>query len=299
MWKSRLGEERRILKEALDSGFSTYESIRHRKDGSLLYVDFSSKAIRDGKGNVEFVLSSKKDITPLKVLRDAKLVEARFRDLLESMPDGIVIVNASGHIVRVSRQAERLFGSEHGQLRGKPIEVLLPKRFHGAHVGRRAAYVAQHRVRTMGAGLELHGQRKDGTEFPVEISLSPLDTEEGMLVSSAIRDIMDRKRYEQALQDKNIELANANQAKDRFLAGMSHELRTPLNAIIGFKGTLLTRLPGSRGLGETVAYRPDKRQHLLALINDLPDCCARPERAAWSCSRGSNSMRAPSRCRWS
>jgi protein-histidine pros-kinase len=107
----------------------------------------------------------------------------------------------------------------------------------------------------------------------VEISLSPLDTEDGILVSSAIRDITERKRFEQALQEKNVELENANRAKDRFLASMSHELRTPLNSILGFTGTLLMKLPGPLNTDQERQLRivQSSAKHLLALINDLLD----------------------------
>jgi len=352
-------EERKILREALETGFSAYESVRRKKDGSPVYVDISSRAVRDAQGKVEFVLSSEKDITHQRVMRDAKLVEARFRDLLESMPDGIVMINLTGRVVYSNSQAENLFGYSSGELKGKPIEMLLPQRFRDAHISHRSNYFIQPRTRTMGMGLELYGVRKDGTEFPVEISLSPLKTEEGTLVMSAIRDIGERKKAEQkfrgllesapdaiiivnrqgnivlvnsqaeklfgfsradllgqkielllpdrykekhpdrrngffadprvrpmgvgditdrkviesTLQEKNVELANAMQAKDRFLASMSHELRTPLNAIIGFTGTLLMKLPGPLNADQEKQLRTVQTgaKHLLALINDLLD----------------------------
>lgn len=199
--------------------------------------------------------------------------EGMFRALLEAAPDAMVITNGEGRIVLANSQADALFGYSRNELVGQGIELLLPERLRAAHVHHRRGFAAEPRVRAMGAGLELFARHKEGREIPVEISLSPLDTDEGVLVSAAIRDITERKQVEHRLQEQNVELARANAAKTTFLAGMSHELRTPLNAIIGFTGTLLMRLPGPLNDEQEKQLRTVQwaGHHLLALIDDLLD----------------------------
>jgi PAS domain S-box-containing protein len=193
----RFADERQVLEGSSAEDLVVYESVRRRKDGSLVHVSVSSKSVRDAAGQLRFVLSTNKDVTHLKVLRDAKLVEARFRDLLESTPDAIVMVNVTGRIVLANSQAERVFGYERGALLGRPVEMLLPAHLRAAHNGHRVNFFGQLRKRTMGVGLELHGLRSSGEEFPVEISLSPIETDEGTMVMSAVRDITERKQAEQ------------------------------------------------------------------------------------------------------
>ncbi len=185
----------------------------------------------------------------------------------------MVVTDGSGRIALMNAQAEKLFAYSRDELLGQSIEVLVPPRFRGRHVVERDAYQRAPRSRPMGAGLDLYALRKDGTEFPVEISLSPIKIRGETYVSSAIRDISARKRVEKALHEKNLELQNANLAKDRFLASMSHELRTPLNAIIGFTGTLLMKLPGplTDEQERQLHIVDSSARHLLSLINDILD----------------------------
>jgi PAS domain S-box-containing protein len=203
----------------------------------------------------------------------AGAAEETFRALLESAPDAMVVVDGGGRMVLVNAQTERLFGYSRGELLGQPVEILVPQRFRSAHVAHRDDYSADPHVRPMGVGLELFGRRKDNSELPVEIMLSPIRIGRETLVVSAIRDITERKRFEQELQEKNAALEEANLAKDRFLAGMSHELRTPLNAIIGFTGTLLMKLPGPLTEEQEQQLRivQSSARHLLSLINDILD----------------------------
>ncbi|MGJ7498430.1 PAS domain S-box protein [Variovorax sp. RT4R15] len=180
------------LRAAEANGLCVEESVRCRKDGMLLHISGSTKFL-PGEGQASHFILTRKDVTALKVVRETKLVNAMYGDLLEHAPDAILVVSVIGRVVLANSQACELFGYAAGALIGQPVEMLLPPRYSKIHRGRRVSFFTHPSTRDMGAGLELFGQRIDGEEFPVEIRISPLATEEGPMVMCAVRNITARQ----------------------------------------------------------------------------------------------------------
>jgi PAS domain S-box-containing protein len=215
----------------------------------------------------------------------------RFRDLLEAAPDAIFEVEQDGTIILLNIAAEGMFGYTRNELLGQLVEELIPQAARSAHKQHRAHYAQQPSVRPMGAGLELIAKRKDGSTFPVEISLSPIRSAQGSRVIAIVRDITTRKKAEaeinalhlqftaslaeanRQLEIRNREVERANRLKSEFLASMSHELRTPLHTIIGFSDLLAEEMKGP--LNDTqkrfVEHIRNDSRHLLELISDTLD----------------------------
>src|SRR5579863_10291053 len=248
------------------------ELAGRRRDGTTFPAEISLSAIDTEEGIL--VTAAVRDVT------ERKRAEARFSGLLEAAPDAMVCVDADGRIALVNAQTERLFGYGRDELVGQPVEMLVPDAVRDAHPGHRAGYVADPAPRPMGAEMELAGRRRDGSTFPAEISLSAIDTEQGILVSAAVRDVTDRleiaaereRLRSQAERDKlerQLHQSQRLESLGQLAGGVAHDFNNLLGVISNY----------ATFVGEEVAKElPDRRWQ--AVRDDIGEVKQAAERAA-------------------
>ncbi len=227
-----------------------------RKDGSTFRAEIALHPIETDEGLI--VTSTIREI------HQEDDSDTFFRQLLDSAPDAMVIIDEKGKIAVVNGQAEAMFAYDRGEMLGQPVEMLLPERLRRMHVAHRSRFAMNPRLRPMGQGQDLIARRKDGSEFPVEISLSPVHTSKHRFISSVIRDVTERKRMEDEIIAARQEAERANKANSAFLAAASHDLRQPVQALSLLNGALRRTITDERAL-----QMVDSQQHSLTAMTNL------------------------------